>query len=767
MSDEEEKINIGGSKSRLPAPCSRIPAPGSRLPGALVSKALGSVGRLPHPTATRPLAPLKMNHSQNSEQMTDQQTSQKPSKPLGTQRNRVSRGALRSGMRGVSRASIASSAVSHRSESSGSSRRDSDSVDEDGTKTPILSPPRKPASRGYSSVRARIRVRRGRPVMQGFANVGGVFDVAKSEDIHPQILKMARKSGQLNLSNRGMVEVPDKVYHIHEMDAEEAKKLTMNMTMDGNEDDRWWEQTDLTRLYLSSNRLSSISQKISNLLSLQVLDLSDNCLTTLPSTFGELTCLHRLNLSHNRLEELPAGVFLLPDLRSLQLDHNNLKTLSEDLGNLTVLEYLDVSHNSLTELPLSIGYLQKLTKFNASENQLKELPPEIGDCFALGQLDLTHNQLARLPDSIGNLRKLEQLYLRHNNIQVLPPLHSCASLKELHLGNNYIKELDAEQLSYLTTISVLDLRDNQIDDLPDQITLLQGLERLDITNNNLSTLPYHIGLLPHLKSMPLEGNPMRLIRRDIVQRGTVQLLKYLRSRVSAPINTFPGFENTSADTNLLLGNRSIPDKYQMRNTQTMCYNEKATEIPDLLFENAAEAEVRTVDLSKNQLTQVPDKMEMLSRHVSEIMLGLNKITSLPLWIGNFQRLQFLDLQGNHITDLPTNMAELLYLREINLTANRFEQLPACIYEMAQLEILCAADNQINIIYVEGLSKLKRLATLDLHNNNIDFIPPPLGNMTQLRSLQLHGNPFRVPRRAILDKGTYEILDYLRSRIVSE
>ncbi|XP_045582047.2 leucine-rich repeat-containing protein 40 [Procambarus clarkii] len=706
-----------------------------------------------------------MNTSRPSDQMTDQQDSQKSSKPLGAQRSSVSRGVLRSGSRGVSRAS--SSAMSRRAGSSGSSRRDTDSVDEDGTKTPKLSPPRKPASRGYSSVRARIRVRGGRPVMQGFANVGSVFDTAKGEELHPQIIRMARKSGQLNLSNRGMIEVPDKVYHIHEMDGEEAKKLTMSMTMDGSDDDRWWEQTDLTKLYLSSNRISNISPKINNLLSLQVLDLSDNCLTTLPSTFGDLTCLHRLNLSHNRLEELPAGVFLLSDLRSLQLDHNNLKILSEDLGNLNVLEYLDVSHNSLTELPLSIGYLQRLTKFNASENQLKELPPEIGDCFALSQLDLNHNQLVALPSSIGNLRKLEQLYLRHNSIQVLPPLHSCASLKELHLGNNFIKELDAEQLGYLTGISVLDVRDNQIDDLPDQITLLQGLERLDITNNNLSTLPYHIGLLPHLKSMPLEGNPMRLIRRDIVQRGTVQLLKYLRSRVSAPINTFPGFENSAADSNLLLENRSIPDKYQMRNTQTLAYNEKASDIPDVLFENASEARVRTVDLGKNQLTQVPDKLVMLSQHVSEIMLGMNKLTSLPSWIGNFQHLQFLDLQANQLRDLPTDLAELLYLREINLTANRFDQLPACLYEMAQLEILCAADNQINALYVEGLSKLKRLATLDLHNNNIDFVPPLLGNMTQLKSLQLHGNPFRVPRRAILDKGTNEILDYLRSRIVTE
>lgn len=68
--------------------------------------------------------------------------------------------------------------------------------------------------------------------------------------------------------------------------------------------------------------------------------LSDNRLTALPSTLGELTCLQRLNLSHNLLQELPAGVYVLPDLRSLQLDHNNLTALHDDLGNLPLLEYL-------------------------------------------------------------------------------------------------------------------------------------------------------------------------------------------------------------------------------------------------------------------------------------------------------------------------------------------------------------------------------------------------------------------------------------------
>ena len=45
----------------------------------------------------------------------------------------------------------------------------------------------------------------------------------------------------------------------------------------------------------------------------------------------------------------------------------------------------------------------------------------------------------------------------------------------------------------------------------------------------------------------------------------------------------------------------------MRNTQTVIYNEKASEIPDLLLSNGHEAAVKTVNLSKNLLTSLPTK----------------------------------------------------------------------------------------------------------------------------------------------------------------
>ena len=50
--------------------------------------------------------------------------------------------------------------------------------------------------------------------------------------MHPKIIQQARKTGQLNLSNRGLVAVPEKVWIINELDGEEQKNVTKGLSMD-------------------------------------------------------------------------------------------------------------------------------------------------------------------------------------------------------------------------------------------------------------------------------------------------------------------------------------------------------------------------------------------------------------------------------------------------------------------------------------------------------------------------------------------------------
>ena len=79
----------------------------------------------------------------------------------------------------------------------------------------------------------------------------------------------------------------------------------------------------------------------------------------------------------------------------------------------------------------------------------------------------------------------------------------------------------------------------------------------------------------------------------------------------------------------------------------------------------------------------------------------------------------------------------------------------------------ANGNQISEIPVENLGSLPMLAVLDLSNNDIQHVPPLLGRVTQIRTLQLEGNPFRVPRPQILVQGTQSIMQYLRNRIPAD
>lgn len=143
------------------------------------------------------------------------------------------------------------------------------------------------------------------------------------------------------------------------------------------------------------------------------------------------------------------------------------------------------------------------------------------DLTDVKMLDCSNNQLTGVPVSLSQMSSLEQLYLRHNKLSHLPNLRSpvlkvclasaqilpgflehlykpsrrlflfvCA--QDLYFGNNQIEQLEPEQLSSLTAISVLELRDNKIQSLPEQVTLLGTLTRLDLTNNDISRSVSHI-----------------------------------------------------------------------------------------------------------------------------------------------------------------------------------------------------------------------------------------------------------------------------------
>uniref|UniRef100_A0A7N6B5G1 Leucine-rich repeat-containing protein 40 n=1 Tax=Anabas testudineus TaxID=64144 RepID=A0A7N6B5G1_ANATE len=530
------------------------------------------------------------------------------------------------------------------------------------------------------------------------------------------VLNAARKSGQLNLSSRGLSEVPQNVYRLNIDPPEDAHQ---NVSFDAS--DRWWEQTDLTKLLLSSNQLTHLSDDIRLLAGLNILDLHDNQLSSLPSALGELQELHQLRLSHNQLTSLPEELCTLKNLRSLTIQQNLLESLPEQVGHLENLSELDLSRNHLKGLPSSLGCLIGLQKLNLCHNKLTCLPDSLRQLKNVKMLDCSNNQLTHIPASLSEMVALEQLYLRHNKLCLLPRL-SAPTLKELYVGNNQIEQLETEQLECLTAISILELRDNKLKTIPEQITSLSTLTRLDLTNNDITTLLASLSLLPNLKVLLLEGNPLRGIRRDLLTVG---------------------------DTNT-----------------EHTHEKQADQIPNELFDAAAGEDVTTANFSKNQMTSIPSRLVEFHASLSDINLGFNRLTCCSPDICKLLNLKHIDLRNNQLDELPPEMKNLTKLCSIILNYNRFRFFPEVLYHIVTLETVLLGNNQVSAVDPNRLMKLDHLSTLDLSNNDLLNIPPELGLCTNLRCLILDGNPFRTPRAAILAKGTDAVLEYLRSRITT-
>uniref|UniRef100_A0A8C3TQP9 Leucine rich repeat containing 40 n=1 Tax=Catharus ustulatus TaxID=91951 RepID=A0A8C3TQP9_CATUS len=539
---------------------------------------------------------------------------------------------------------------------------------------------------------------------------------AEPEPAVPQgLLRLARRSGQLNLAGRGLTHVPEHVWRINLDTPEEAQQ---NLSFGAA--DRWWEQTDLTKLILASNKLQSLSEDVQLLPALTVLDdVSNNQLTAIPSSFALLVNVVRLSLAGNQLRELPA------DLSAMRNSH--------------------CWADEFLSSPLSVYHWTLIST-------------------GLRQLDCTKNYLETVPPKLASMASLEQLYLRKNKLRSLPEFPSCKLLKELHAGENQIEMLNAENLKQLSSLCVLELRDNKIKAVPEEITLLQKLERLDLANNDISRLPYTLGNLPQLKFLALEGNPLRTIRRDLLQKGTQELLKYLRSKIQ---DEAPGPNEEPPVTAMTLPSQSKVNIHAITTLKLLEYSDKqAAEIPEAVFDAVGSNPVATVNFSKNQLREIPPRLVELKDSVCDVSLGFNKISSISSGLCLLQKLTHLDLRNNLLTALPEEMEALKRLHTINLAFNRFKVFPSVLYQLPALETILLSNNQVGSIDPVQLKGLDKLGTLDLQNNDLLQVPPELGNCESLRSLLLEGNPFRTPRAAVLAKGTAAVLEYLRSRIPS-
>lgn len=66
-------------------------------------------------------------------------------------------------------------------------------------------------------------------------------------------------------------------------------------------------------------------------------------------------------------------------------------------------------------------------------------------------------------------------------------------------------------------------------DLSDDVYYKLTLNFLNIENNSLTKLPTVLGFMK-LSSLKVDGNPLKLIKRTVIDKGTIALLDFLRTK---------------------------------------------------------------------------------------------------------------------------------------------------------------------------------------------------------------------------------------------
>jgi Leucine-rich repeat (LRR) protein len=225
-------------------------------------------------------------------------------------------------------------------------------------------------------------------------------------------------TGVLNLQMLGLREIPKEALKLATL---KELRLDMNSNL-GMPRVFPAELKPIRTLSMRACGVATVPTSIAVLVRLTTLNLEDNYIESLPSSFTRMRALVDLNLAKNRLYSVPEGMASLTCLKRLILDGNNIELLPSDIGSISCLEHLDLARNRLYEITEGLCNNQKLRKLNIEGNKLIGLPRRFNE-LNLVELRAGYNKLEWLPNDLfeGNLGKsIAHFTCQENNMLELP-----------------------------------------------------------------------------------------------------------------------------------------------------------------------------------------------------------------------------------------------------------------------------------------------------------------------------------------------------------
>ena len=133
--------------------------------------------------------------------------------------------------------------------------------------------------------------------------------------------------------------------------------------------------------------MRNLPENLSELKNLQVLDVGNNTLETLPNNITSAY------LDRTQWQKFEKSLCKNQELQYLSVNGNHIIKLPDELINCKKLRYINVSDNELIEIPAFINEFPLLTTFLAANNKITHIPRTLDECPCLETLDLIDNSL--------------------------------------------------------------------------------------------------------------------------------------------------------------------------------------------------------------------------------------------------------------------------------------------------------------------------------------------------------------------------------------
>ncbi|XP_014461960.3 leucine-rich repeat serine/threonine-protein kinase 2 isoform X1 [Alligator mississippiensis] len=352
--------------------------------------------------------------------------------------------------------------------------------------------------------------------------------------------------------------------------------------------------------------------------------------------------------------------------------------------------------------------------------------------------------LQRHSNSVGpgsdyepHVKQRKKLLSSEESLKGISKLSSSArqsdSLSSLSLEKEYIKSLDlsSNELENIDAISQNSCLTSR----------LEHLEKLELHQNTISSIPEQLcETLKCLTCLDLHSNRFTSFPTYLLKISCIANLDISRNDIGPFITLDPNIKCPSLKQFNLSYNQlsSIPELLAdvvEKLEQLMMEGNKISSICSPIFLK----ELKVLNISKNNISSLAEHFIKDCTKLEIFSARMNLLDTIPDLSSGITS---LNLSQNHFIDIPDAILLLPHLRSVDLSNNKIINLPGPVHwKSLNLRELLFNHNQISILDLnEKASMWSRLEKLHLSHNRLTEIPPQIGFLENLTSLDVSYNP---------------------------